>query len=201
MWHKPHHWWFVTVVLVVAGLVFWYYSRPLSLEQVNRDLGDDPDLIFEFGAASADPPVCDASGTGDDDLAEQNAAAVAAGWVTRRCERGKIELRFTAAGLRLPAKSPLDLMPHDESGVLTTTFRLPVARFDRTGSPRFQRREWSWRHVVVPGRWVPNREGQLLARAGWHPILAPALREESFELRIRGWHLIPRTLGIDLSDL
>jgi hypothetical protein len=197
-------WLFVGTLSLLAGAALWMRFRPLSPEQVDRDLGPDPDLAFEFGADADVPIACGGSDKGDDPRADQNAAAAAVGWVTRRCEHGRTELRFTPAGRRLAARSPVGGAPADaaDGAPIATTYSLAVARFERTGRPEILAAPGSTRRrVVVHGRWVPNDEGKALAQAGWPPLQGPAVREEVFDLRWSGWRLMPSVLGRDLSDM
>lgn len=187
------------MALVVAGFGWLCWLRPLTAARVERELGPDPDLIFEF-STGPQGTVCAQAASDDPEVAARSAAALAAGWVARGSGQGHAELRLTSAGQRVVARSPYapTTCEADARGTVTT-YGVPVARFERSGSPEVETTESrTRRRVVVRGRWVPNEAGQVLARAGWRPLLAPALRDERFELHLDGWRRIPDLLGRDL---
>jgi hypothetical protein len=190
---------------LATALVSYYALTP---RRTSALMGRDPDLVLIFAIGPDNPQLTCAqmdATTAATDPANADAAmaaAIAVGWLQRRCENDHIQLRLTAEGRRRSlhwgrsGDSPLRARePEDEREV--TDWFVTAARFERIGSPTIEPTAWDRRRVVVNGRWVPNEEGRLLQRAGWKEISSAAAREEDFEYQWWRWVWIPRLLGRD----
>ncbi len=198
--------------VAVAAMRFW----PLTLARVDQELGRRDarayDLVFSFQTGPDNPDLtCEQMGEAKDAFL-QTATAIRVGWLDRRCERDHIQLRLTPEGERRSThwtrydESGPAAQGHDTDG--QTQWSLTVAHFQRTGVPEILPSDegavdalftFSPRKIVrLRGRWIPNEDGQLLQRAAWHGIVAPADRDEDFVLGPWArWRHAPRSLGID----
>jgi hypothetical protein len=67
------------------------------MDQVNRELGPDRDLVFWFGTGLEQTNVrCGANPT-PDEPGGYTATAIAAGWLARACEDNRSQLQLTDA--------------------------------------------------------------------------------------------------------
>jgi hypothetical protein len=198
----------LTAITACASALVVAHDRPLSHDRVNELLGPDPDLVFFFATGPDHPDLaCSRAGAPQDDADAQTATAIAVGWLARRCEDDHIQLRLTPEGKRLSSHwsrsgdSPGAARAPEDPGEWTF-WSVPVARFERIGSPEIQKTEFeSRRRVIVKGQWAANGDGQRLQRVGWQGFRDRAERDETLELRIGGWHRIPSVIGHDLSGL
>jgi hypothetical protein len=75
-------------------------------------------------------------------------------------------MKLTDQGRRLSARWKSSPQAVEQEGVedVWTTWTVTVARYERTGRPRIQPgSQRIERQVVLPGRWVRNQDGELVA--------------------------------------
>jgi hypothetical protein len=122
----------------------------------------NPDLLFGLSTG-------DACTEGDPEAEARTVAAIAAGWLLRRCNGGRGELVLTAAGELIVAKSRYGATTSDApDGVgRITTYTIAVAQFDRTGPAVVEAAAArTMRRVLLPGRWIPNADTRSFAHGG-----------------------------------
>lgn len=185
---------------VFSALVLMGCDRappPLTEARVVEQLRDNPDFVFRFetGPAASATTTC----TPMPHLDESPRAAIAAGWIERRCVNNRIEFQLTAEGRRRSThwmrhtlaglanratESPrLPRGPEDDDKEWTT-WQVPVARFERSGRIDISKADRDARmRALIRGRWVLNDEGQLLRQAGWAALDAGAHAMSLFSLR------------------
>jgi len=118
-------------------------------------------------------------------LEDNPRAAIAAGWIERRCENNRIQFqltaegrrrsvhwkRYTLEGLNASTESPRHARGPDDDDQEWTHWYVPVARYERSSTGDIQSADRPHRmRVLVHGRWVPNDEGHLLRQAAWAEI-------------------------------
>ncbi len=151
----------------------------LTEETVLRDLGKD-ELVLQFwtdpeGWAVTKP--CEAK-PNLVSVDEGRDAATAAGWIERVCPDDPDRMRLTEEGRRRSAR----WQKYESTDTRNTriAWTVPVGRYARSGAPVIARgptpndedTRLPQRFVTIPGRYVPNEDGQRLYDTGWQRIRA-----------------------------
>jgi hypothetical protein len=151
-------------------------SREPELTQamILDDLGTD-ELVLRFSTEAEEwgaTRACE-SKPNLHSVDEERDAAIAAGWIERVCGDDPERMRLTAEGRRRSSRWDA-YKPADARIAWTAT----VARYERAGAfivapgptPTDADSRSPQRFVTIPGRYVPNEDGQRLYDTGWQRI-------------------------------
>lgn len=167
------------VILALATTLYLHRRVPeLTEGSVLQDLGKD-ELVLYF-RTEPDDWVTAKSCSEPDSISkideEQHNAALAAGWIEHVCGDDLTRMRLTAEGRRRSSRWKNDAMPDSP----LSRWRVTIARYERTAAPIVARgatpndedSRSPQRFVTIPGRYVPNDDGQRLYETGFQKIRA-----------------------------